>query len=57
MHLFMHIHRYAPSVIGNGDGVVAMYGDLDMVAVAAHSLVYGVIHKLLYKVMQPVEVR
>ena len=57
MHLFMHVNGYAAAVIGNGNGIVAMDCNFNMVAVSAHGLVNGVIHQLLHQMVQPVEVR
>ena len=57
VHLLMVAHGYAAAVVPDGYGIVRVYGDLDMGAVAPHGLVDGVIHQLLDQMVQSPHVR
>ena len=48
----LNTDRNAASVVGDGDDVVLLYIDGDKVAVAGKSLVYGVVHNLIDKVVK-----
>ena len=50
--LGLNIHRDAPAVIHNGDGVALVDGHGDLRAEAGQRLVDGVVHDLVYQMMQ-----
>ena len=45
----------APAVVLYGDGVVFMYRDLDILTIAGECLVDGVVHHLIYQVVQALD--
>ena len=50
--LGLDIHRNAPAVVGNGDGIARVDSHSDIGAVAGQSLVNRVIHNLIHQVVQ-----
>ena len=50
--LGLDVHRDAAAVVGNGDGVPGIDGDGDVGAVARQGLVDGVVHDLVYQMVQ-----
>ena len=40
----VHVHGNAAAVVDHGDAVVVVHGDVDLVAVARHRFVDGVVH-------------
>lgn len=48
----MHVCGNPASVVGDGDRVVGMHGNLDLGAEARHHLVDGVVYYLPYQVME-----
>ena len=55
--LLLNVHGDAAAVIGHTDALAVFDGDLDMRAEARERLVDGVIHDLVYKVMQTARAR
>ena len=51
--LFVHAHRDAPAIVPHRHDVPRQHIHLDMGAVTRQSLVDGVIHDLIYQMMQP----
>src|SRR5688572_25282340 len=49
----MHVGRNTAPVIDNGDGVVDVDGDADLVAVSGERLVDRVVDDFVHEVMQP----
>ena len=50
--LRVQVDRNATSVIGDGDGFIRMYGDVDLVAVPGERLIDRVVHHLENHVVQ-----
>ncbi|GAB3080156.1 hypothetical protein GCM10027157_12360 [Corynebacterium aquatimens] len=48
----MHLHRDTAAVIDDLHPTVAKQGDLDLVRVARHRLIDGVVHNLPHQVVQ-----
>ena len=55
--LLLNVHGDAAAVIGHADALAVFDGDFDMRAEARERLVDGVIHDLVYKVMQTARAR
>ena len=55
--LGLDIHGDAAAVIGDGDGVAGVDGNGDMLTVSRQCFIDGVIHDLVYKVMQTARAR
>ena len=52
----MHPHGDSPPIVGDGDGVVHMDGDLDVAAISGQCLVDGVVHHLVDELVQSVHI-
>ena len=52
MQLFVHINRDTTTVIFNGNGVILVYRNFDIMTVARHGLVDRIINGLVYQVME-----
>ena len=50
--LRLNIHGDAAAIVGDGDGVALVDGDVDLGAVTGQRLVDGVIHDLVHQVVQ-----
>src|SRR5699024_3692172 len=48
----VHLHRDATAVVGNLDGAVLLQRDRDLLGVARHGLVHGVVHDLPDEVVE-----
>ena len=52
----MLIHRDAAAIVRNGQGIVLVDVDLNVVAESAHGFIDGVVHQLLDQVVQPAHI-
>ena len=48
----VHVHGNAAAVVDDGDAVVVVHDDVDLVAVAGHGFVHGVVHHFPDQVVQ-----
>ena len=48
----MHVHGDAAAVVDNGDGVVFVYSDVDLLGISGQGLVDRVVHHLVDEVMK-----
>ena len=48
----VHVHGNAAAVVDDGDAVVVVHDDVDLVAVAGHGFVHGIVHHFPNEMMQ-----
>ena len=51
-HLRMLVHRHTAAVIFHHDGIILLYGDMDVLAVSGQSFVDTVIHNFINQMMK-----
>ena len=48
----MHVHGDAAAVVGDGDGIIGVHGNVDFVGEAGHGFVHGIVNDFPNQVMQ-----
>ncbi len=48
----MHVHGDAASVVDNGDGIIGVNGDIDLIRETGHRFVHRIVHHFPHQVMQ-----
>ena len=57
VQLGVFVHGDAAAVVGHGEGIVLVDVDFNVVAIAAHGFVDGIVHQLFYKMVQSAHIR